>query len=127
MANEENLMPIQEVNSRRSREEHSEDSRMGGKKSGEVRRQRKAMREQMSLLLSLPYVGDEGNAFMKGLGLNDDEIDNQMALMVTIYKRAMEKGDIEAFREIKAIVEDKNSRPSEDRIQIVDDLDDETS
>ena len=55
MANEQNLMPIQEVNSRRTREQHSEDSRKGGKRSAEVRRQRKAMKEQMEMLLSLPF------------------------------------------------------------------------
>ena len=38
MANEQNLMPIEQVNSRRTREEHSEDSKKGGQKSGEVRR-----------------------------------------------------------------------------------------
>ena len=47
MANEQNLMPIQEVNSRRTREEHSRDSSKGGKKSAEVKRQRKAMKEQL--------------------------------------------------------------------------------
>ena len=47
MANEQNLMPIQEVNSRRSREEHKKDSAKGGKKSGEVRRKRKATRNAM--------------------------------------------------------------------------------
>ena len=32
MANEQNLMPIEEVNSRRTREQHSEDSRKGGQR-----------------------------------------------------------------------------------------------
>ena len=54
MANERNLIPIEQVNSRRTREEHSEDSAKGGRKSGEVRRKRKAMKEQMALLLALP-------------------------------------------------------------------------
>ena len=35
MANEQNLMPIELVNSRRTREQHSEDSRRAGKKSAE--------------------------------------------------------------------------------------------
>ena len=45
MANEQNLMSIQEVNSRRTPEQHSRDSAKGGKKSGEVRRVRKQFRE----------------------------------------------------------------------------------
>ena len=125
MANEQNLIPIQLVNSRRTREEHSEDSRKAGKRSGEVRRQRKAMKKQMELLLSLPFAGEDGNNFMRNLGLEDEEIDNQMALMVAIYKKAIEKGDMEAFREIKTIVEDKNDFSEFERVEIVDDLDDD--
>ena len=52
MANEQNLIPIEQVNSRRTREEHSEDSAKGGRKSGEVRRKRKAMKEQMETTVS---------------------------------------------------------------------------
>ena len=44
MANEQNLMSIQEVNSRRSREEHRKDSSKGGKKSAEIKRQRKELK-----------------------------------------------------------------------------------
>ena len=56
-------MPIEQVNSRRSREEHSKDSAKGGKKSGEVRRKRKAMKEQMDLLLSLPFNLKDSKGF----------------------------------------------------------------
>ena len=48
MANEQNLIPWEQ----RSKEEHREYSRQGGVRSGEVRRQRKAMKEQFNLLLS---------------------------------------------------------------------------
>lgn len=47
MANEQNLMPIAEVNSRRSREKHSEDSRKGGVRSGEVRRENKLIKDRI--------------------------------------------------------------------------------
>lgn len=43
MANLENLMPIEEVNSRRTREQHSEDSRRAGIASGEARRKKATM------------------------------------------------------------------------------------
>ena len=54
MANEENLMSIDEVNSRRTREQHSNDSRKAGQASGKARRERKAMRELAQAILSMP-------------------------------------------------------------------------
>ena len=68
MANEQNLMSIQEVNSRRSREQHSEDSRKGGQKSGEVRRQKKAMKETMKMLLNLDLPESDARENLKQLG-----------------------------------------------------------
>ena len=47
MANEQNLMPIEEVNSRRTREQHSLDSRKAGKRSGEVRRENKLIKDRI--------------------------------------------------------------------------------
>ena len=52
MANEQNLIPF---TSEQSREEAKKNGQKGGQKSGEVRRQRKAMKEQAELLLSLPF------------------------------------------------------------------------
>ena len=49
--NEQNLMPIQEVNSRRSREEHIEDSRKGGIASGKARREMKVLRDHLNQIL----------------------------------------------------------------------------
>ena len=122
MANEKNLMPIEYVNSRRTREEHSRDSQKAGKKSGEVRRQRKAFREQMELLLSLPVKNKEQKAFMEQLGIDEDNMDNQMMLLMSVFNKAM-KGDLEAFREIKGVVSDMGKNASSDRVMIVDDLD----
>ena len=90
MANEQNLIPIEQVNSRRTREEHSKDSAKGGKKSGEVRRQRKAMKEQMEMLLTLPFK-QKGLDFIKDLGIEEAEIDNQMALIVAMYGKALKR------------------------------------
>ena len=53
MANKlDNLMPIEEVNSRRTREQHSEDSRKAGIRSGEVRREKATMKKTLELLLN---------------------------------------------------------------------------
>lgn len=121
MANEQNLMPIEQVNSRRTREEHSRDSRKGGQKSGEVRRKRKAMKEQMEMLLSLPFKQKKQLDFMKDLGIEENEIDNQMALIVAMYGKAL-KGDVQAFNTIREVVQDEKKIEDEDRVQIINDL-----
>lgn len=132
MANEQNLIPIQEVNSRRTREQHSEDSRKGGKKSGEVRRQRKAMKEQAELLLSLPFNlkdnnGRELSNFLRELGIDEENIDNQMAMLISLWKTALGNGknQVTAFQELRKVVQDEHSTNNEDRVQIIDDLPEE--
>ena len=124
MANEKNLIPIEQVNSRRSREEHSEDSRKGGQKSGEVRRQRKAMKKQMEMLLALPFKQEKQLKFMKDLGIEENQIDNQMALVVAMYGKAL-KGDVQAFNIIREVVKDEQTVKDEDRVQIINDLPEE--
>ena len=57
MANEnsmKNLMPIEEVNSRRTREQHSADSRKGGIASGKARSIKAREKAEWEELLSLP-------------------------------------------------------------------------
>lgn len=129
MANEQNLMSIQEVNSRRSREEHRKDSSKGGKKSAEIKRQRKAMKEQMEMLLSLPFnlKDNDGNDvadMLTSLGIEKDSIDNQMAIIISLWKTAIGDSNqkIQAVREIREIVQDSQTVSKEDRVQIVNDL-----
>lgn len=129
MANEQNLMPIEEVNSRRTREEHREDSKKGGQKSGEVRRQRKAMKEQMEMLLSLPFNLKDNNGndiaeTLSVLGIEKDNIDNQMAMIISLWKTAIGDGNqkIQAVREIREIVQDEQTGNSNNRIEIINDL-----
>ena len=121
MANEQNLIPIQVVNSRRTREQHSQDSAKAGRKSGEVRRKRKVMKEQMETLLSLPFAFEEQREFMKHIGVDEDNLDNQMALLVALYKKGL-KGDVQAIELIRKIIQDEQSVSEDDRVQIINDL-----
>ena len=89
MANEQNLMPIQEVNSRRSREQHSEDSRKGGQKSGEVRRQKKAMKETMKMLLNLDLPESDARENLKQLGIEEEDLTVQTIILTEQVKKAM--------------------------------------
>lgn len=120
MANEKNLIPF----NKRTENEQREYAKKGGQKSGEVRRQRKAMKEQMEMLLSLPFKQEKQLKFMKSLGIEEEEIDNQMALMVAMYAKAL-KGDVQAFNSIREVTQDDKHINKEDRVEIINDLPDE--
>ena len=117
MANEQNLIPL----NKRTKSEQREYAKKGGQKSGEVRRKRKAMKEQMEMLLSLPFKSTKQLNFMKDLGIEEDNIDNQMALIVAMYGKAL-KGDVQAFNTIREVVQDEKTVKDEDRVQIINDL-----
>ena len=119
MANEENLIPYRF--NKRSANEARENGSKGGKKSGEVRRKRKAMKEQMEMLLTLPVKNQEQHSFIASLGINEKEIDNQMALIVAMYAKAV-KGDVQAFNAIREVTQDDKNVSQEDRVQIINDL-----
>lgn len=120
MANEQNLIPW----NKRTENEQREYAKKGGQKSGEVRRQRKAMKEQMEMLLALPFKQQKQVNFMKVLGIEEDEIDNQMALIVALYGKAL-KGDVQAFNAIREVTQDDRTTSQEERVQIINDLPEE--
>lgn len=120
MANEENLIPF----NKRTEKEQREYARKGGQRSGEVRRKRKAMKEQMEMLLSLPFKQKKQLDFIKDLGIEEEEIDNQMALIVAMYAKAI-KGDVQAFNTIREVTQDDKTVNQEERVQIVNDLPEE--
>ena len=82
MANEQNLIP----NSKRSPSEVRKNGSKGGIKSGEVRRKRKTLREELLLLL------ETGN--------------NQNKMSLAMIEKAM-KGDTKAFEVIRDTIGEK--------------------
>ena len=118
VANEQNLIPF---TSNQSREEAKKNGAKGGQKSGEVRRQRKAMKEQFEMLLTLPFTQTKQLKFIESLGIKTEDIDNQMALVVSIYGKAL-KGDVQAFNIIREVVQDNQVINKENRVQIINDL-----
>lgn len=126
MANEQNLIPM----NKRTKSEQREYTKKGGQKSGEVRRQRKAMKEQMEMLLSLPFNLKDKNGndvinALSSLGIEKDNIDNQMALIISLWKTAINSDSsqqIQAVKEIREIVQDNHIVNEENRVQIVNDL-----
>lgn len=126
MANEQNLIPW----NKRTKSEQREYAKKGGKKSGEVRRQRKAMKEQAELLLSLPFKltdrnGNELKEVLEKLGIDEENIDNQMAMIVALWKTALGNGrnQVTAVQELRDIIGEKAEKEaSVQRIEIINDL-----
>ena len=127
MANEQNLIPF---TSNQSREEAKKNGRKGGKKSGEVRRKRKAMKEQAEILLSLPFNiidknGNELKKVLENLGIDEENIDNQMAMIVALWRTALGNGrnQVTAVQELRDIIGDKEEKEATvQRIEIINDL-----
>lgn len=103
MANEENLKPF---TSDQDRDKAKKNGKKGGVASGKARRKKKAMREQMELLLSLPLVDSKAKAQFKELGIDDANMDNQMALVVSTFKQAL-KGNTNAINIIRELIGEK--------------------
>ena len=99
MPNEKNLMPIQEVNSNRTREQHSEDSRKGGVASGVSRRRKRSLKEAADLYLSLPVSDRKMWNKISNRGVDPEDIDNQMAMIIGLTMAAT-AGDAKAAKVI---------------------------
>lgn len=112
MANESNLIPF---TSEQSREEAKKNGRKGGIASGEARRKRKAFKEQIDYFLSLPFpdmTDNNGNKIkdaFKKFGIEEEEIDNQMAMILSMWKNVIKKGDVSAFTALRDTVGEKPS------------------
>ena len=92
----ENLMPIEEVNSNRTREQHSADSRKGGIASGEARRAKKGMQNIAKWILEMPLsngeTAEEIKNFAEFAGKN---ITVEQAIMIKQLQKAL-KGDLQS-------------------------------
>ena len=122
MANEQNLTP----NETRTPSERRRNASIAGKASGKARRQKRAIKDCMETLLSLPAAGaykDLASEF----GIGDDDIDNHMLLVTSIFRKAVIEGDVAAFREIlKLQGEDKSESDIKEQQARIDKLKAET-
>ena len=92
--NKENLIP----QNKRSKEEQKAIAKKGGIASGKARREKKAMRETLEALLSMPLRNDKAVDIekIKSLtALNGKNITVQEAIMLAQVQRAI-KGDTKA-------------------------------
>lgn len=99
MANEQNLIP-------QAHKLTVEEASRGGKRSAEVRRKRKSMKEQAELLLSLPLKNQKAIKQLEELGVDTENTDNQMAMLVIQWNMAL-KGDLNALKFLRDMVGEK--------------------
>lgn len=93
MANDQNLVPIAE----RSSNEAREMGRKGGKASGAARRRKRSLKEAADLFLSMPVTDTKTFNKMVKAGVEAEDIDYQMAVVIGITTKAM-KGDAKAAK-----------------------------
>lgn len=98
----DNLIPFTEL----TEEEQRKIAVKGGIASGKARRKKKLIKEQLELLLSLPLKDENAKRKLEQLGIDTDNIDNQMAMIIAIWNKAL-KGDTQAFNSIRDSVGEK--------------------
>lgn len=111
MPNEQNLVPIQ------STEEARERGRKGGIASGVSRRRKRSLREAADLYLSLPVANrKKWNAIAKE-GVDPEDVDNQMAMIIGLTQAAI-NGDAKAAKLLFELVGDQSGENDEVKVVI---------
>ena len=95
MPNEKNLIP----NSERTPEERREIATAGGKASGVSRRRKRSLKEAADLYLSLPVSDRRVWNKIAQRGVDPEDIDNQMAMVIGLTMAAT-AGDAKAAKVI---------------------------
>lgn len=108
MSNEKNLIP----NSERTPKELREIAASGGRASGAARRRKRALKEAADLYLSLPVSDKRRWNALARRGIDPEDVDNQMAMIVGLTDAAAD-GDARAGRLILDILgEDGRDDPA---------------
>ena len=104
--NDKNLIPFD----KRTENEQREIKSKGGKKSGEVRRRKKTMKQVMDMLLQKPANAPGDWELIAAIGLdfdklNDDEVTNLLVVNAALLKKA-KGGDVNAIKELRSVIQD---------------------
>ena len=95
MPNEKNLIPMD----KRSKSEARELGRKGGEASGASRRRKRSLKEAADLYLSLPVSDRKTWNKISRRGVDPEDIDNQMAMIIGLTMAAT-AGDAKAAKVI---------------------------
>lgn len=114
MANIENLQPFTKENAKSY-------GKKGGIKSGQVRAERKSIKEQLQLLLSMPVSTDYESNMLKKAGYDDSEINNQLLLTYTLFEKAL-TGDVKATSLIFKTIENEDNEKQNNKNDSLNEL-----
>ena len=100
----------------RTKEEARERGKNGGKASGEARRKKKALKEELQLLLSMPLKSKEMKDNLKKIGVDvADGMTIQTAIVAALVQQAG-AGNVKAFQEIRETIMDKSDDDKKDGV-----------
>ena len=109
MANEQNLIPF----NKQTKEEQREKARNGGKRSGEVRREKKKMKETMNMLLSLNLgEGTEYRQQLELLGIGKEDLNVQTQILMQQTIKAM-SGNLDSAKFVRDVADELGLVPEE--------------
>ena len=114
MPNEKNLKPL----NKRTKKEQRKIQSAGGKASGEVRRQRKTLKENMNLILGLDVSVVRDFNKLTAMGIPVEDIDNSMLLAAALFQKA-KTGDVAACKEVREWIGEEADTDA--GVQIIDD------
>lgn len=107
MPNEQNIIP----NSERTPEERREIARAGGIASGAARRRKRSLKQAADLYLSLPVTDRRVWNKIARDGVNPEDIDNQMAMIVGLTEAAVQ-GDARCAKVLIDLLGDSTGEES---------------
>ena len=116
VANEKNLIPFDE----RTESEQRDIRSAGGIASGAARRRKRSLREAADIYLSLPVTDRRTWNRIARNGVDPDDIDNQMAMIIGLTMAAT-AGDARAAKVIIDLIGEEDSQ-GEAGVEIIDDL-----
>ena len=101
-----NLMPIELVNASKTPEERKQAAAKAGRRSGEVKRQRKVLKELFESLLKTSITDEAMKKELKDNGFKDEEQNYNTLLGVSMLTEAI-KGNTKAFELIRDTIGEK--------------------
>ena len=107
-----NLMPIEEVNSRRTREQHSKDSRKGGENSGKSRSIRAREKEEWLEMLNLPMKEGDLDEIKSLAGVKGANLTVSKQMKAVLIREVL-KGNLRAYELLLRVIGIDEPEPQE--------------
>lgn len=104
----ENLIAANEL----TEEELRKMASNGGKKSAEVRRRKKTMREALEMLMYNTELNEQTKQMLEAEGISHEDFNHQMVITRSLIAKA-ESGDVQAYNAICAMIGEKPAEKME--------------